>query len=509
MDGLGGSMVDYLNFINGKWTKAKTGKTFASTNPANADEVVGVVQRSGEDDVDAAVQAAKSAFESWRLMPAPIRANILRKVAQVIERRKDELGKLVTKEMGKVLPEGLGDVQESIDMGYYMAGEGRRMFGQTTHSELPNKDMKSVREPLGVFGIISPWNFPTAIPAWKIFPCLIAGNTVVFKPSSETPVCAMEFVKCFEEAGLPPGVLNIVTGTGSEVGNPIVQHPDVVAISFTGSSKTGIAMQGLCGELHKKIASEMGGKNAILVMDDANLELAVDGTLWGGFGTTGQRCTAASRVIVHKKVKQQFTEMLLARIETLRLGDGLRKETDVGPVINEDSLKKIAGYVEIGKKEGARLLIGGSRYAAKGCESGWFYEPTVFTDVTPNMRIAQEEIFGPVLSLLECSSLKEGIEIVNGTKYGLSNSIYTQDVNSSAIAERDIQSGLVYINASTIGSEVHLPFGGIKHTGIGHKEAGGMGGAIEFYTRLKVVYRDYSGRLQRAQLDTEELAKKE
>lgn len=499
-------MASYFNYINGKWVKAKSGKTFKSTNPANG-KTIGTVPLSSKEDVNAAVKAAKSAFNPWRLTPAPVRAHYLVKAAQNLEKQKRRLGELVTSEMGKVIAEGLGDVQEAIDMALYMAGEGRRMFGQTTHSELPNKDMKSIREPIGVFGIITPWNFPIAIPSWKIFPALIAGNTVVFKPSSETPVCAIEFVKALHDAGLPKGVLNLVTGSGREIGNPLVKHPDVTGVSFTGSCDVGFGIEEMCGRLHKQVATEMGGKNGILVMDDADLKLAVHGAIWGGFGTTGQRCTAASRVVLHKSIADDFTELFVKRAKSLKLGDGLLKKTDMGPLVNEAARKKVEEYVGIGMKEGATLLTGGKVYTGKGCEKGWFFEPTIFADVKPKMRIAQEEIFGPVVCLLECKDLEEGIDIINNTKFGLSNSIYTRDVNNSAIAERDIQSGLVYINASTIGSEVHLPFGGFKNTGLGHKEAGGIGGAIDVYTRLKVVYRDYSGRLQRAQLDTDELAK--
>ena len=500
-------MASYFNYINGEWVKSKSKKTFKSTNPANTSKTVGTVQLSSKEDVNAAVKAAKHAFNPWRLTPAPVRAHYLIKAAQLLEKRKKRLGELVTSEMGKVIAEGLGDVQEAIDMAYYMAGEGRRMFGQTTHSELPNKDMKSIREPIGVFGIITPWNFPIAIPSWKILPALITGNTVVFKPSSETPICAIEFVKALDEAGLPKGVLNLVTGSGSEVGDPLIKHPDVTGVSFTGSCGVGFAIEALCGGLHKPVATEMGGKNGILVMDDADLKLAVHGAIWGGFGTTGQRCTAASRVILHKSIADDFTELFLKSTKALKIGDGLLKGTDMGPLVNEAARKKVEEYVGIGMKEGATLLTGGKVCKAREYAKGWFFEPTIFADTTPKMRIAQEEIFGPVVCLLECKDLEEGIHLINNTKFGLSNSIYTAGVNNSAIAERDIQSGLVYINASTIGSEVHLPFGGFKNTGLGHKEAGGIGGAIDVYTRVKVVYRDFSGTLQRAQLDTEELAK--
>jgi aldehyde dehydrogenase (NAD+) len=382
-----------------------------------------------------------------------------------------------------------------------MAGEGRRLSGETVPSELCHKDMKSIRVPIGVFGLITPWNFPIAIPGWKIFPALICGNAVVFKPSSDTSVCAAKFVEALVEAGLPKGVLNLIHGPGGEVGEYLVSHPEVDAISFTGSFDTGKRLEGICGAIHRIIVTEMGGKNAIIVMDDANLELAVEGAIWGGFGTTGQRCTAASRVIVHKKVSQKFVEKFKTAASRLKLGDGLQKETDMGPVINESQFNKVLRYIEIGKKEGAKLILGGKAYQKGNCSKGYFIEPTLFVEVTPEMRIAQEEIFGPVVSVIEAEDLGDAIQIVNGTPYGLSSAIYTQDVNASAVAERDLETGIVYINASTIGAEIQLPFGGIKRSGYGRKEAGGRGGALDTYSRWKVIYRDFSGRLQKAQID--------
>jgi aldehyde dehydrogenase (NAD+) len=489
------------NYINGKWVDSKSGETFQSINPANRDEVVGVVSKSGKEDVDEAVKAARGAYDEWRLIPAPRRGEILFRAAEILLRNKESLGKMETREMGKILPEGLGDVQEAIDMGYYMAGEGRRLSGETIPSELYHKDMKSIRVPIGVFGLITPWNFPIAIPGWKVFPALICGNSVVFKPSSDTSVCAAKFVQALVEAGLPKGVLNLIHGPGGEVGEYLVGHPEVDAISFTGSFDTGTRLEGICGAIHRIIVTEMGGKNAIIVMDDANLDLAVEGAIWGGFGTTGQRCTAASRVIVHKKISRKFIEKFKTAASRLKLGNGLQKETDMGPVVNESQFNKILRYVEIGKKEGAKLILGGGIYRKGNCSKGYFIEPTVFVEVTPEMRIAQEEVFGPVVSVMDAKDLEDAIRIVNGTPYGLSSSIYTQDVNASAVAERDLETGIVYINASTIGAEIQLPFGGIKRSGYGKKEAGGRGGALDTYSRWKVIYRDFSGRLQKAQID--------
>jgi len=494
-------MEPVKNYINGKWVKAKSGKSFRSINPANKNEVVGVVPKSGREDIDQAVKAAREAYESWQLTPAPRRGEILFRAAEILLRKKESFGKLETREMGKILSEALGDVQEAIDMGYYMAGEGRRLSGETVPSELPNKDMKSVRVPMGVFGLITPWNFPVAIPAWKVFPALVCGNTVVFKPSSDTPVCAAKFVEVLAEAGLPKGVLNLVHGSGGEVGEYLVSHPGVDAISFTGSFDTGKHLEAICGAIHRMIVTEMGGKNAIIVMDDANLDLAVEGAIWGGFGTTGQRCTAASRIIVHKKAYKKFIERFKTAGSYLSIGNGLQRETDVGPVINESQFNKVLKYIEIGKKEGAKLILGGKAYRKGSCSKGYFIEPTIFGEVTPEMRIAQEEIFGPVVSAIKAEDLEDAIQIVNHTPYGLSSAIYTQNVNSSAIAERDLETGIVYINASTIGAEIHLPFGGIKHSGYGRKEAGGRGGALDTYSRWKVIYRDFSGQLQKAQID--------
>jgi aldehyde dehydrogenase (NAD+) len=496
-------MTEIKNYIGGKWVKPDSGKYGKSLNPARTADVVARYPLSGREDVDRAVEAAREAYDEWRLTPAPRRGEILFRAAEILRRRKDELGRLVTREMGKVLPEGLGDVQEAVDMAYFMAGEGRRLSGETVPSELADKDCKTIRVPHGAFALITPWNFPIAIPSWKIFAALICGNTIVFKPSSDSPLCAVRLVEILEEAGLPPGVLNLVTGEGGEVGESLVLHDGIDGISFTGSCAVGEKLEVLAARRHRPIAVEMGGKNAILIMDDADLELALEGVLWGGFGTAGQRCTASSRVVVHEAVHDRFLEMLVKRAERLRLGDGLDKKTDVGPLINERGMDKALDYIRIGREEGALLNAGGDRTDEGELREGYFIRPTIFSEVSPRMRIAQEEIFGPVVAVMRCSSFEEGVGIVNGTRYGLSSSIYTRSSNLAAKAEREIETGIVYINASTIGAEIQLPFGGFKHSGSGHPEAGGKMGAIDFFSRIKTVYRDFSGRLQKAQIDVQ------
>jgi aldehyde dehydrogenase (NAD+) len=494
-------MKTVQNFIGGQWVPPLTGEYGESVNPAHVMEVVAKYPLSGKDDIDHAVEAAAVAFPGWRDTPAPRRAEILFRAAEILCRRKEELGRLVTREMGKVLSEGLGDVQEAIDMAFFMAGEGRRMKGETVPSELPDKDGKSMRVPWGVFALITPWNFPIAIPSWKIFASLICGNTVVFKPSSDAPLCAVRLVEILEEAGLPAGVLNLVTGAGEKVGEALALHPDVQGISFTGSCAVGEALSVSAAQLHRPIAMEMGGKNAILIMDDANLDLALEGVLWGAFGTTGQRCTAASRVIVHDKMHDHFIERLVQAASSLRLGDGLGKNIDVGPLINRRAMSKVLNYIRIGKDERAHLHCGGRQAESGALAEGYYVEPTVFSNVTPDMRIAQEEIFGPVVAVMKCGSYEEGVSIVNQSRFGLSAAIYTQNINYAARAEKDIETGLVYVNASTIGAEIQLPFGGFKHSGSGHPEAGGHMGAIDFFSRIKVIYRDFSGKLQKAQID--------
>ncbi len=488
-------MQEYKLFINGEWTESSSGETFDDVNPATL-ELIAKLQKASEDDVKRAVESAEEAFDSWSGTPAPQRAKILFQAARMLEERKEELARLMTIEMGKVLMESRGDVQEAIDITYYAAGEGRRLLGETTPSELPDKFCMTLRRPIGVVGLITPWNFPIAIPAWKIMPALISGNTLVFKPASDTPIMSMELVKILTEAGLPKGVLNLVTGEGSSVGGAIVHNKKIRAVSFTGSLETGKWILSEAGKDMKRVSLELGGKNPIIVMDDADLDLSIDGVLWGAFGTTGQRCTAASRVIVHEKISRVFQEKLIDRTRQLKLGNGLDENIDVGPVINNSQLQKTAKYVEIGKKEGAKLVLGGKM--AKPLP-GYFFEPTIFTDVSPDMRIAREEIFGPVVSLLGASDLDEAIELANSAEYGLSSSIYTQDIKNAFKAVERIEAGITYINAPTIGAEIHLPFGGVKSTGNGTREAGTT--AIEEFTELKTVYFDYSGRLQKAQID--------
>jgi len=489
------------NYIGGEWVDASGDETFETTNPATG-ETIGSFPKSTVEDVDRAVEAAKEAYESWRLVPAPKRAEILFRVGQRFIDRKDELTELMVREMGKVRAEAGGDVQEAIDMTYYMAGEGRRLFGQTTPSEMPDKFQMSIRMPVGVVGAITPWNFPIAIPSWKITPALVCGDTVVFKPARDTPMLGARFVEIFEEAGLPPGVLNIVHGGGETVGTALVEHPDVPLISLTGSREVGVQTAKNAAARLKHVHLELGGKNAIIVMDDADIDLAVEGILWSAFGTSGQRCTAASRVIASGKVYDQLSSRLVERAEAMKLGDGLEDDTDVGPVINRAALDKIHSYTEIGKDEGAKLLTGGEIATENGLDKGFFYRPTVFADVDPGMRIAQEEIFGPTTALIRATDVDEAIRIANGIEFGLSSSIFTRDVNRAFRAIRDLNTGITYVNAGTTGAEVHLPFGGTKQTGNGHREAGQA--ALDFYTEWKSVYVDYSGKLQRAQIDAVE-----
>jgi alpha-ketoglutaric semialdehyde dehydrogenase len=491
----------FQNYIDGEWVDAASGETFESTSPADG-ETIGVFPKSGPQDVDRAVVAAKAAYEEWRLVPAPKRGEVLFRFGQLLAEHKDDLTDLMTHEMGKVKPEAAGDVQEAIDMAYYMGGEGRRLFGQTTPSELPDKFQMSVRMPVGVVGAITPWNFPIAIPSWKTLPAIVCGNTVVFKPATDTPALGERYVELFAEAGLPKGVLNIVHGGGSDVGQRLVEHPDVPIITFTGSRETGVSVTRGAADGLKHVHLELGGKNAIIVMDDADLELAVDGIVWSAFGTSGQRCTAASRVIVHDAVYDQLASRLVARVEEMRLGPGWEDETDIGPVINRTALDKIDSYTEIGRDEGATLLTGGEVARGDGLDKGFYYQPTVFGDVEAGMRIAQEEIFGPTTALIRVRSLDEAIAVSNGVEYGLSSSIFSRDVNRAFRAIRDLNTGITYVNAGTIGAEVHLPFGGTKDTGNGHREAGQA--ALDVFTEWKSVYVDYSGKLQRAQIDTEE-----
>jgi alpha-ketoglutaric semialdehyde dehydrogenase len=491
------------NYIGGRWVGAASGRTFENRNPADRDDLIGHFADSSREDVEAAVAAAGEAFARWRAVPAPKRGEILYRAAEILVRRKEDLARDMTREMGKVLAETRGDVQEAIDMTYYMAGEGRRQFGQTTPSELQNKFQMSVRMPVGVAGLITPWNFPMAIPSWKAMPALVLGNTVVIKPATDTPLSVANLVLVLEEAGLPPGVFNMVTGGGGEVGAPLMSHPDVGIVSFTGSTGVGRKVSEACAPAFKHCHLEMGGKNIIMVMDDANLELAVEGAVWGGFGTTGQRCTAASRVAVHEKVYEKFMAEFAARARALNVGNGYTDDrADMGPCVNESQLRTVEKYVRVGRDEGATLVAGGRRLDQGAHARGYFHEPTIFGDCDPKMRVCREEIFGPVVSVMPIRSLEEAIEVGNSVEYGLSASIYTQDINNAFRAMRDMYTGIFYVNAPTIGAETHLPFGGTKNTGNGHREACVQ--ALEVFSEWKSIYIDYSGQLQRAQIDTGE-----
>ncbi|MGE7091167.1 aldehyde dehydrogenase family protein [Lysinibacillus sp. NPDC048646] len=492
--------MDIKNYIGGEWLSHSHLQSIAVTNPANGEHLA-TIPRSTASEVAEAVAVAKQAQKEWALVPAPKRAEYLYAIGQKMREKKEYLATVLTKEMGKVIEEARGEVQEGIDMAYYMAGEGRRLFGETTPSELTNKFAMSVRAPIGVVGLITPWNFPVAIATWKSFPAIVAGNTFIWKPSNETPMMAYEMAKIFNEIDLPAGVANIVFGTGPTVGTALIEHPDVKVISFTGSTTTGSKVAELGGKHLKKISLEMGGKNAVIVMDDADLHLAAEGILWSAFGTAGQRCTACSRVIVHKDVREELERLLLEAMQHLTIGDGLDESVKIGPVISKAALEKINHYVQIGKQEGATLLAGGRILNEAPYDTGFYYEPTLFTNVKPKMIIAQEEIFGPVVSLIEVANLDEAIEVNNDVKFGLSSSIFSQNVNTIFRAQRDLDTGIVYVNAGTTGAEIHLPFGGTKGTGNGHRDSGVA--ALDVYTEWKSIYIDYSGKLQRAQIDTE------
>jgi alpha-ketoglutaric semialdehyde dehydrogenase len=492
------------NFIGGEWLPAASGRTFEDRSPADSEDLIGVFPESGREDVESAVAAARSAYPGWRDTPAPRRAEILYAAGAILTRDKEALARLMTREMGKVLAEARGDVQEAIDMAYLAAGEGRRLFGFTTPSELPNKFAMCVRQPLGVCALVTPWNFPMAIPAWKSMAALIAGNTIVIKPATDTPACVIALARVFEEAGLPAGVFNVVIGSGGEVGDPLVSHPDVKVVSFTGSTEVGRRISTAVAPTFKRLHLEMGGKNAILVLEDADVDLAVEGAVWGAFGTTGQRCTASSRLLVHEDVVAEFTDKLVARASSLSVGNGLEPGAEVGPCISERQRETVARYVAIGKDEGAELLCGGEKLTEGSLSRGFFFAPTVFGGATPDMRISREEIFGPVTTVIPIGSFEEGIRVANSVEYGLSGSVYTRDVDRAFRAMREFETGIFYVNSSTIGAEVHLPFGGVKNTGNGHREAGIAG--IEVFTEWKSIYVDFSGRLQRAQIDTHESA---
>ncbi len=489
----------FKNFIAGAWVDPVGGEYFENRNPADRDDVIGRFPRSDARDVQKAVESARRGFELWRRTPAPARGDVMRRAGDLLVQRKEEIADLMSREMGKPLAETRGDVQEGIDTAYYAATEGRRLFGHTVPSELRNKWAMSFRRPIGVAGIITPFNFPLAIPTWKIFPALLCGNAVVFKPAEDVPHTGHVFVEILLEAGVPPEVVQLVHGTGEQAGKALVEHPDVPLISFTGSTETGKLVGETCGRMHKRLSLEMGGKNAQIVLDDADLDLALDGVLWGAFGTTGQRCTATSRLVLQRGIHDEFLGRLVERVRKLRLGDGRKADTDVGPMIHEAAVRKTEHYVDVGQSEGADLLCGGRRATGKGLDKGWYFEPTIFARVAPGMRIEQEEIFGPVLSVVRVDTADEAFAINNDVKYGLSSSLYTRDVNLAFRALNELDNGITYINAPTIGAEAHLPFGGVKQTGNGHREGGWE--VYDFYSETKVGYVDFSGALQRAQID--------
>ena len=493
----------YKNYIGGEWVKSSSGEYFDNVNPADTTDIVGRFPASNAEDINAAVAAAKDAATRWRRTPAPKRAEILFTLGEILRKNKDAFTHQMTREMGKVLKEAGGDVQEAIDCTYFTAGEGRRLHGFTTPAEMPNKFAMCVRQPVGLCGLITPFNFPMAIPSWKLIPALVCGNTVVLKSGEDVPLSSLNLIKACEEAGIPKGVVNLVNGA-HEPGAALVDHLDVRLISFTGSTTTGRIIAEKCAHDNKIVSLEMGGKNAIIVMDDADVDNAVEGSLWGAFGTSGQRCTASSRLIVHKKIYKKFCEKLVAKVKQLRVGNGLDAKTEVGPVINQQAMDKILSYIEIGKNQDkATLACGGNRLTKGAHKNGYFIEPTVFTDVKRGMRIEQEEIFGPVTSVIPFSTLDEAIDIVNGVSYGLSSAIYTQDVNHAFYAMQELYTGICYVNSATIGAEVHLPFGGTKGTGNGHREAGTQ--VLDIFSEWKSLYVDYSGKLQKAQIDAVEI----
>jgi aldehyde dehydrogenase (NAD+) len=492
----------FANFIAGRWVPPSTGQYFENRNPADTDDVIGRFPDSGPEDVAQAVHAAKRGFALWSRTPAPARGEVLRRVGDLLTQRKRAIADAMTREMGKVLTETGGDVQEGIDTAYYAATEGRRLFGHVVPSELANKWAMTYRRPIGVAGLITPFNFPLAIPSWKTFPALLSGNAVILKPSEDVPHTAHLLVEILLEAGLPPDVIQLVHGSGEVAGAALVDHPDVPVISFTGSTATGAKIGETCGRMHKRLSLEMGGKNAQIVMEDADLELALEGVLWGAFGTTGQRCTATSRLILHRRIHDRFLADLATRVDKLRLGDGRRPGTDVGPLIHEDARKKVEYYVEVGGKEKAELVTGGKAPGGR-LGKGWFYRPTIFAGVKPGSRLEQEEIFGPVLSVIRVDSFTDAVSVNNDVRYGLSSAIYTGNVDLAFRAMQLLDNGITYVNAPTIGAEAHLPFGGVKQTGNGHREGGWA--VYDFYSETKVCYADYSGRLQRAQIDTQDI----
>src|SRR5882762_8816219 len=491
-------MDTYRNFIGGKWIESSSSRTVNNVNPANTDDVIGTVRQATREEARAAVDAASEAFQSWRKTPAPTRGKIVAKAARLMEEAKEELARILTREEGKTLSESRGELQRSINVAEFCAGESRRMNGETIQSELPSNFAYTIKQPLGVVACITPWNFPVAIPIWKIAPALVAGNTVVFKPASLTPATAVRIVEIFEEAGIPKGVLNLVLGSGSDVGDEILNHPAVKAISFTGSTETGIRLYEQVSRRGARVQCEMGGKNPVVVLEDADLELAVESTAQGAFGSSGQRCTATSRVIILDQVADEFVARLATRAKSMRIGSGADPATEMGPSVDEGQFNTVLKYIDIAREDGAELVCGGARATGDGLDKGYFVQPTLFDHVTPEMRIAREEVFGPVLSVLRVKDFDEAIQTANDSDFGLSSSIFSNDAVRIFRFVDEIETGMTHINSPTTGGEAHIPFGGIKATGIGDREQGST--ALDFYTELKVVYVDYTGRKREGNL---------
>lgn len=485
-------MDTYRNFIGGKWIESSSSKVSTNINPANTGDIIGEGRQATRGEARAAVEAAADAFHAWRKTPAPTRGKIVARAARLFEENKEELAQILTREEGKTISESRGELQRSINVAEFCAGESRRMNGETILSELPSNFAYTIKQPLGVVACVTPWNFPVAIPVWKIAPALVAGNTVVFKPATITPATAVRIVEIFEEAGIPPGVLNLILGSGSEAGDEIIGHPAVKAVSFTGSNGVGIRLYEQVSRRGGKCQCEMGGKNPVVILEDADMDLTVESTAQGAFGSSGQRCTATSRAIVVNEVADEFVDRIVKRAESMRLGDGIDPQTEMGPSVDESQFNTVLSYLNIGREDGAKLLCGGERATGNGLDKGYFVKPTVFDHVTPDMRIAREEIFGPVLSVLRVKNFEEAMQVANDTEFGLSSSIFTNDAARIFRFVDEIETGMTHINSPTTGGEAHIPFGGVKGTGIGDREQGST--ALDFYTELKVVYVDYTGR---------------
>lgn len=491
-------MDNYRNFINGEWVESASSKSVNNINPANTDDLIGTVKQATREEARRAVESAAASFSSWRATPAPSRGRIVARAARLLEEHKEELARILTREEGKTLAESRGELQRSINVAEFCAGESRRLNGETIQSELPSNFAYTIKQPLGVVACVTPWNFPVAIPVWKIAPALVAGNTVVFKPATLTPATAVRIVELFVEAGIPPGVLNLVLGSGSEAGDEIINHPAVKAVSFTGSNEVGIRLYEEVSRRGAKVQCEMGGKNPVVILEDADLDLAVESTAQGAFGSSGQRCTATSRAVVVNDIADDFVDRIAKRAGSMRIGDGMDPNTEMGPSVDEGQFKTVLKYIDIGREDGATLVCGGSRATGNGLDKGFFVNPTVFDHVTPDMRVAREEIFGPVLSVLRVKNFEEAMQVANDTEYGLSSSIFTNDAARIFRFVDEIETGMTHINSPTTGGEAHIPFGGIKGTGIGDREQGST--ALDFYTELKVVYVDYTGRRREGNL---------